>query len=99
AGLEGKPTGRSEPAIVSAIQSTNTARECIIMKKLPTILFGLVAASGGLLMASRQRLGQDTKKRPTIGKIIREDPEMDQLIARDARIEVLATGFAWSEGP
>jgi gluconolactonase len=98
AGLEGKPTGRSEPAIVSAIRNTNTTRECI-MKKLPTILFGLVAASGGLLMASRQLLGQDTKNRPTIGKIVREDPEMDQLIARDARIEVLATGFAWSEGP
>jgi len=36
---------------------------------------------------------------PTIGQIVREDPRLDQLIARDARIEVLASGFEWSEGP
>jgi gluconolactonase len=69
------------------------------MKKLPTVLFGLAAASGGLLVANRQRTGKNGKTRSTIGKIIRDDPELDQLIPRDAKIEVLASGFDWSEGP
>ena len=38
-------------------------------------------------------------KFPTIGKIIRQDPRFDELIAPDARLEVLASGFEWSEGP
>ena len=37
--------------------------------------------------------------RPTVGQIERLDPALDALIARDARIEQLATGFQWSEGP
>lgn len=36
---------------------------------------------------------------PTLGQVIREDPAMDRLIPRDARIEVLASGMKWSEGP
>ncbi|WP_128547673.1 SMP-30/gluconolactonase/LRE family protein [Larkinella soli] len=36
---------------------------------------------------------------PTIGSIERLDPKLDQLLAKDAKIEVLATGFDWSEGP
>lgn len=36
---------------------------------------------------------------PTIGQIVRVDPRLDELIPKDARIEVLASGFTWSEGP
>jgi gluconolactonase len=36
---------------------------------------------------------------PTMGRIVREDAALDQLIAPDARIEKLADGFTWSEGP
>jgi gluconolactonase len=36
---------------------------------------------------------------PTIGQIVRTDPRLDKLIPKDARIEVLASGFTWSEGP
>jgi gluconolactonase len=39
---------------------------------------------------------QDNK---TIGSIDRKDPRIDQLIPKDARIEVLADGFKWAEGP
>lgn len=35
----------------------------------------------------------------TIGHIHREAPALDALIAPDARIERLAEGFTWSEGP
>src|SRR5437763_12860012 len=35
----------------------------------------------------------------TIGKLESHDPQFDQLVAPDAKIEKLAQGFAWSEGP
>jgi len=38
-------------------------------------------------------------ERRTIGKIDKRDPRLDQLVAADATIEVLADGFKWSEGP
>lgn len=44
-------------------------------------------------------LGQDTRNFPSIGKIERFDAALDPLIAPDARIEVLASGLDWSEGP
>ncbi|MES2795427.1 MAG: SMP-30/gluconolactonase/LRE family protein [Bacteroidota bacterium] len=36
---------------------------------------------------------------PSIGKVVRIEPEFDNLVPKDAKIEVLATGFVWSEGP
>lgn len=36
---------------------------------------------------------------PTVGRIVRDDPGLDGVIAPDARIEKLAEGFTWSEGP
>ncbi|MFO0927136.1 MAG: SMP-30/gluconolactonase/LRE family protein [Gemmataceae bacterium] len=41
----------------------------------------------------------DDAKRPTIGTIERLDPAFDDLIGKDARLEKLADGFAWTEGP
>jgi gluconolactonase len=52
-------------------------------------------ATAGTAVAPAQR----TKNFPSIGRIVREDPRLDDLIARDARIEVLGSGFAWTEGP
>ncbi len=36
---------------------------------------------------------------PSFGKIERKDARFDKLIAPDAKLEKLAEGFAWSEGP
>jgi gluconolactonase len=36
---------------------------------------------------------------PAIGRIERLDPAIDALVPRDARIEKLAEGFDWTEGP
>jgi gluconolactonase len=35
----------------------------------------------------------------TIGRIERLDPALDNLVPADAQIEVLASGFTWTEGP
>ena len=36
---------------------------------------------------------------PSFGKIHRDDPRIDALLAPDATIEVISSGFLWSEGP
>lgn len=36
---------------------------------------------------------------PRLGRIVRSDPRLDQLLPPGAEIEVLASGFDWSEGP
>jgi gluconolactonase len=35
----------------------------------------------------------------TLGKIERKEPELDQLLGPDAKIEIIASGFTWTEGP
>ena len=36
---------------------------------------------------------------PNLGKLIKYDNALDKLIAPDAKIEVLASGYVWTEGP
>jgi gluconolactonase len=52
-----------------------------------------------LLFSAVLLCAQDTTNYPTLGRIVREDPRLDQLIAPNARIQVVASGFEWSEGP
>src|SRR5512133_3158553 len=35
----------------------------------------------------------------TIGNIERLDPALEAIISKDAKIEIIAEGFDWSEGP
>lgn len=48
---------------------------------------------------SLSSIGFAQKSYPTMGKIVHEDPAFEKLLAKDAKIEVLASGFDWSEGP
>jgi len=48
---------------------------------------------------TRNQKEDSVGKMPTIGTIERLEAEMDRLIPPGAVIEVLATGFEWSEGP
>jgi gluconolactonase len=43
--------------------------------------------------------GQQAGRFQEIGKIEREDPRFDRLVPSDAKIELLASGFDWAEGP
>jgi gluconolactonase len=43
--------------------------------------------------------GGNMSDHKTTGKIYREDPAINQLIPENSEIEILADGFAWSEGP
>ncbi len=48
---------------------------------------------------STDAFAQKTIVYPTIGEIHREATFFDKIIPPDAKIEVLASGFQWSEGP
>jgi gluconolactonase len=44
-------------------------------------------------------LAQDTLNFPVLGEIHRHDTAFDKLIGPDAKLEVIAAGFDWTEGP
>lgn len=52
-----------------------------------------------LLILAAIAAAQAPSSYPTIGTIHRLDPALDALLPPDAKIEVLASGFDWSEGP
>lgn len=47
---------------------------------------------------SREKAPEGTAQ-PAIGNIVRLDPAFDALVGKDARIEKVATGFTFTEGP
>ena len=61
-----------------------------------TLVKAAIAAAVGVVCSAMPNHAQP---RPTVGQIERLDPALDALIAPDAKIEQLATGFDWSEGP
>ncbi|HBV30941.1 MAG TPA: gluconolactonase, partial [Verrucomicrobiales bacterium] len=61
------------------------------MKNIVTIF--LLACIGTSVLA------QNTTNFAHIGRIDRFEPEVNELIPKDAKIEVLCGGFEWSEGP
>ncbi len=58
----------------------------------------LVATWTGSSMTCNAQNGAPNSFR-SIGKIERNDPKLDELLGADAKIEVLADGFTWTEGP
>ncbi len=56
-------------------------------------------AATALAVALLAPLGAQDKKPATVGGIDRKDPRIDELIPKDAKIEVVAEGFKWTEGP
>src|SRR6476646_4174611 len=61
-----------------------------------TLVKTAIAAAVGIGCGA---MPNNAQPRPTVGQIERLDPALDALIAPDAKIEQLATGFDWSEGP
>jgi gluconolactonase len=57
------------------------------------------ARYAALVFAGSLAIAQNTPMRPALGQIVRLDPRLDQLIPKDSKIEILASGFTWSEGP
>jgi len=67
------------------------------MRSIFTFLCFLVTLSmAGSLQAQTSGATQPVR---ALGSIERFKPEFDKLVATDAKIEILADGFTWSEGP
>lgn len=52
-----------------------------------------------ILAYSQRIMSQESTSFRTIGKIVRHNNRINDLIPPDAKIELLASGFEWSEGP
>lgn len=59
----------------------------------------LFAACFAILLLNSNCEFCDANDYPTIGEIIRESDKLDKIISKEAVIEVIASGFDWSEGP
>lgn len=67
------------------------------MRSIFTFLCFLITLSmAGSLQAQTSGSTQPPR---TLGSIERFKPEFDKLVGSDAKIEILADGFTWSEGP
>ena len=66
------------------------------MKRL---LFLLLLVVGACTSSSENETAAVTDSYPVLGTIERLNPALDSLIAPDARMEILADGFDWTEGP
>jgi gluconolactonase len=74
---------------------------CIRLSVRPQFLASAVcswftAAIAALLICAS---GLPSARAETIGRVERLDAGLDALVAADAKIEVLASGFTWTEGP
>jgi gluconolactonase len=52
-----------------------------------------------LLFSALSMPGNAQKVYPTLGKIVYNDPKLEKLLPKDSKLEVIATGFVWCEGP
>ena len=66
---------------------------------IAAILLALGAGAAGALAAASALPAPHALAFPAIGGVVRESPALDALIAPDARVEKLADGFTWAEGP
>lgn len=60
-------------------------------------LIAAALAGAGIFINGQARAQE--KPTPTLGTIERLDSRLDQIVPKDARVERLADGFDWSEGP
>jgi len=69
------------------------------MKQGKTFRISLSVATIIFLSHSRIATPQESTPPSTIGEIVIFEDGMNQLVPSDAKIELLASGFEWSEGP
>jgi gluconolactonase len=62
------------------------------MKRYSLLLFTLFTLTVSNLLFAQ-------KNYPTMGKVIYEDPEFEKLLPKTSQVQVLASGFTWTEGP
>jgi gluconolactonase len=91
-----------KPAVAASTDS-RTRRDATMhrtpVRKPSPFAFLLWAAVALPLIGPKAARAQDTLNFPVFGVIHRLDPKLDELIPKDAKIEVLSSRFEWAEGP
>ena len=64
-----------------------------------TALAAVVVFTGAIMAADENPIQSHSKPYPTFGKLESKDPRFDKLISPGAKMEKLAEGFEWCEGP
>ncbi len=59
----------------------------------------LLANAATLLLCATSVFAQDTTNFPVLGERIENDAALSKLIAKDAKLEVISSGYIWTEGP
>lgn len=59
----------------------------------------VIAAFAPARLSAQMATAKTNGKYPTLGTIERKDPRLDAILPKDARVEQIAEGFDWSEGP
>lgn len=67
--------------------------------KNPIVIFILVFATACTFSGKKIESIISSERYETVGSIDRIDQSINTLIPKDAKIEILASGFDWSEGP
>ena len=52
-----------------------------------------------IVLSAPLAVGQDTLNFPALGEVLRFDAGLDEVLAEDAQLKVIAAGFDWTEGP
>ena len=83
------------PTALASGPADSTARRSApdqnpMIRPLPLLAFALLAAPA---------VGQDTDSFPTIGRVVSLDDRFAECLPDDAKVEVVASGFDWCEGP
>jgi len=68
-----------------------------MMPRSPSFGFAFLAPLALLLIVGPA--GRAADKYPSFGNIVRTDPRLDKIVPPDTRMEQLADGLDWSEGP
>jgi gluconolactonase len=69
------------------------------LSALPVAALLVVFTGSAVVPPRSSRAEEGADLLPTVGSIERLDPRCDALVPQGAVIEVLASGFAWAEGP
>ena len=72
---------------------------CVDRNRLTALAGILVFSFTASLSEAQTATAKVDGKYPTLGTITRKDSRFDALIPKDARVERIAEGFDWSEGP
>jgi len=91
-------------SLIVAVQFQTRIFMTLAFIKRP-LLIGILLAFANIHLSAEKAMAPPPlkpKKKteyPTLGSVERNDPALDKLIPPDAKIERLAQGFAWAEGP